>query len=133
MQPNEITLPVDELNDGNTVNRTFSRSEYFQNRSLYISPGHNSASRDTLGMYRTYPKQSGNFRGTDKTSVKFTTDIPVLGIDGISSIKAPLIVEVSFSIPVGVAAADVLIARQKAVALLDSDEIMDALNIQLIV
>lgn len=125
MQPNTITLAVDEENDGvGLVNHVYTRFEEFQNRALYISADHTLNAKDTLGFYRTFPKTSGNFRGVAKTSTKFSKDVSVTGVDGVSSILAPIIVEVSVSLPVGTTAADALIARQRVIALLDRDDVM---------
>lgn len=133
MQPNTITLAVDELNDSTTVDHTFTRYEEFQNRSVYIGESHDISLRDTLSLYRSFPKQSGNYRGTAKTSVKFTTDVSVVGVDGIASIVSPLILEVSFSVPVGVTPAQLVLARQRAIALLDTDTVMTSLNSTLMI
>lgn len=129
MQPNVITLAVDEQNDGvGPVDHVFTRFEEYLNRALYVGANHSLAARDTLGLYRTAPKVSGNFRGVAKTAVKFSKDITVLGVDGVANIVAPIIIEVSFSVPVGALSADVLIMRQRQVALLDQDTIMGPLN-----
>lgn len=134
MQPNQIVLAVDELNTGSTTNHTYDRYEEYLNRSQYIeATNHSIDSRDTLGFYRTFPKTNGNFKGVSKSSVKFTKDITVDGVDGVSQLTAPIIVEVSFSLPVGATAAEAMIARQKALALLDSDTHMAPLNDQLVV
>lgn len=125
MQPNEIVLAVDEDNSGSgTTNHTFTRFEENLNRSVYISGDHLLDARDTLALYRTLPKVAGNFRGVAKTSLKFTKDVVVLGVDGVSNITAPIIVEVSMSLPVGATAANALIARQKVVTLVDTDTVM---------
>lgn len=134
MQPNEITLSVDEENDGvGPVNHVFTRFEEYQNRAVYIGANHAMSAKDTLGLYRTFPKPSGNFRGVAKTAFKFSTDIVVLGVDGVSNITAPIIVDVSFSVPVGATHARILIARQRALSLLDLDSVMTPLNEQLMV
>lgn len=133
MQPNAITLAVDELNNASLVNYVFTRFEEYQNRAVYIGEDHTIAQKDSLSMYRTFPKTSGNFKGVGKTSVKFSKDITVLGVDGVSNLTSPIIVEVSFSIPVGATAAQCLIARQRALALLDRDDIMVPLNEQLMI
>lgn len=128
MQPNEIVLAVDEANDATTVNHTYTRQDYYLNRSLYISSTHANDARDTLGLYRTYAKASGNFKGVNKSSIKFTKDIVVPGVDGVSDITSPMILEVSFSLPVGFTAAQSVLLRQHAVALLDRDDVMAPLN-----
>lgn len=134
MQPNQITLAVDEENDGvGPVNHVFDRYEEYQNRSVYIGPNHAVDAKNTLSLYRTFPKASGNFKGTSKTAAKFSQDIIVDGVDGVAQITAPLIVELSFSVPVGATAAQILIARQKALALIDLDTVMTPLNSQLVI
>jgi hypothetical protein len=65
--------------------------------------------------------------------VKFSQDVEVAGVDGVSTLTSPIIVEVSFSVPVGATQAEQLIARQRAIALLDDDTIMVKLNDQLMV
>lgn len=134
MLDNVITLSVDEENDGvGPVNHVFNRFEEYQNRSVYISMDHTIAAKDTLGLYRTFPKPSGNFRGVAKSAFKISKDISVTGVDGVSQLSAPIIVDVSFSIPVGATHAQVLLARQRALALLDLDAVMTPLNEQLMV
>lgn len=125
MQPNTITLAVDELNNGTTIDRLYTRFEELTDRSTYVGPLHTVSMRDMFSLYRRFPKQSGNFRGVIRPSIKFTQDYDVLGVDGMSVLTSPYILEVSESIPVGVATADVLIMRQRAMALLDSDAIMN--------
>lgn len=128
MQPNEITLAVDEDNSGSgTTNHVYTRFEEYLNRAVYISGSHALSARDTLSLYRTLPKPSGNFKGVAKCALKFSQDILVDGVDGVSQLTSPIIVEVSMSVPVGATAAQCLIARQRAVTLLDNDTIMVAL------
>lgn len=133
MQPNVIELAVDYLNNGTTTNEEFSRYEEYLNRSVYIGSAHVPDNRNTLSLYRTFPTKSGNFKGVSKSSVKLTKDYPVTGADGVSILTAPVIFEVNVSVPVGVSAADVKKCRQRLIAALDSDELCDALNIQLMV
>jgi hypothetical protein len=134
MQPDVITLAVDEENDGvGLVNHVYSRFDEYQNRTTYIGADHSLQSRNTLGLYRTLPKSNGNFRGVAKSAVKFSQDITVDGLDGVSQITAPIIVEVSVSLPVGATPADALIARQRVVALVDRDDIMTPLMEQLMI
>jgi hypothetical protein len=89
--------------------------------------------KDTLSLYRTFPKPSGNFKGVCKTSFKFSKDISVTGVDGVSQLTAPIIVEVAFSLPVGATHAQVLLAQQRALSMLDLDSVMTPLNEQLMV
>lgn len=131
MQPDEITLSVDEENDGvGPVDHVYTRYEEFQNRSVYVGANHALDNKDTLTLYRTPPKPNGNFKGVAKTAYKFSKDYEVTGVDGVSTLVSPVIVEVSFSIPVGVSAANVLLERQRALALLDLDAVMTPLNVQ---
>lgn len=124
MLDNTIILSVDEQNDGvGPVNHVYTRFEENANRSTYIHSAHSLTAKDTLSFYRTAPKPSGNFRGVAKTAQKFSKDITVLGVDG-SNITAPIIVEISWSLPVGATAAQAMIARQKVVSLMDLDATM---------
>jgi len=133
MQPDQIVLPVDLLNDGSTSNQTYKRFTPGDNRTVYIGENHVPESRDTLTLYRSFSKKSGNFMGVQKTSVKFSHDVSVPGVDSESTVVAPIIVEVSFSMPVGVTDAQMIIERQRAIALLDLDAVMTPLNIQAMV
>lgn len=132
-QPDVITLSVDEENDGvdpvDHVYGSYDRSA--SNRSVYTEASHLPYMRDILTFYRTPAKPNGNFRGVQKSAFKTTKDFVVTGVDGVAQLTAPVIIEVSFSIPVGVSAADVLVERQKTVALADYDVVMNALNNQL--
>lgn len=130
MQPNEIVLSVDVANNGTTVNLEYTQSALLENRSTYMSGIHSIDRRDLLQLYRTAPTKQGNFKGVAKTAVKFTKDFLVFGVDGVSSLTAPVIIEVGFSIPVGVSSGDITEMRQRAVALLDLDAVMTPLNFQ---
>jgi hypothetical protein len=133
MQPNQLVLPVDPMNNGTVVPETYERFEEFQNRSVYIGETHVNEARDTVNLYRSFPTKSGNFKGVAKTTVKLSKDVVVAGVDSSTSLTAPAIIEINFSFPVGMTAAAVKVCRQRAVAALDSDEIMDPLNNQLMV
>lgn len=133
MQPDVITLAVDVANNGSTINFDFTRFEETINRTIYAGENHAINAKDTLALYRTAPKQSGNFKGVAKTSVKFTKDNVVLGVDGLAQLTSPLIVEVSFSVPVGVTNATVKEMRQRLIALLDQDTVMSNLNMSLMI
>lgn len=133
MQANVLTLAVDVLNNGTTANEDYSRYEESQNRSAYIGAGHVPDNRDMVALYRTFPTKSGNFKGTAKSAVKFTKDVEVAGVDSSTTITAPIILDLSFSVPVGTTAAELKHARQRLVALIDDDAFMDSLNIQLMV
>lgn len=118
MLDNILTLPVDLLNNGTLSNQAFRRFDEYQNRTVYIGPSHTLDFKDTMTLYRTPPKPSGNFRGTAKTSIKFSKDSIILGRDGVDVI-APEIGEINFSLPVGTTSANALILRQRMIAALD--------------
>lgn len=132
MLPNTITLAVDELNNETPVDETLTRFEENLNRSTYVGDSHSVEAKDTLNFYRTVPKPNGNFKGVAKTAFKFSRDTVVTGVDS-TSVSAPIIVEVSFSIPVGVTDADKLLARQRALAMLDLDSVMVPFQSQLMI
>lgn len=124
MLSDTITLPVDLLNNGTPTNQVFTRADEFQNRSVYEGPSHSLISKDTLTFYRTKPTKSGNFNGTAKSALKFSTDTSVPAVNTADTIVAPMIGEVSFSLPVGCTAAQAKVLRQRMVAILDSDAVM---------
>jgi hypothetical protein len=128
MLDNTITLAVDELNNASTTDHEYTRYDEYQNRSLYNGPDNTLSEREILGFYRTTPSKSGNFKGVAKSSFKFTKDISVEGVDSTSAVTAPMITTVSFSIPIGATPAEVMVERQKAIALCDDDSIMARLN-----
>lgn len=123
-----ITLNVDLLNNGTQTAQAFARAEEFQNRSVYEGPSHSLISKDTLTFYRTRPTKSGNFNGTAKSAMKFSTDTTVPAVNTADTIVAPMIGEVSFSLPVGCTAAQAKALRQRLVALLDDDVVMSQLT-----
>lgn len=103
---------------------TFTRVEETLNRSTYVDRNtHTEAKRDQVQFYRTYPKRSGSSLGSAKSAVKFTRDFSVLNADGSGFNTLPMIVELSFSIPVGVAAADRETLRALAIGLAASYDI----------
>lgn len=131
MQANTITLAVDVLNNGTNVDQTFTRyDDSTPNRSTYIGAGHTLSSREQFALLRTFPKRTGAYYGSAKAAVKFTTDVVVAQADGADT-TAPLIAELSFSIPVGVAPAKLVELRQRLLAILDRDDVVGALTSQL--
>jgi hypothetical protein len=128
MLDNIITLQVDETHTSTPVETVYTRVDFLNNRSIYESEDHTLVERDILGFYRSTPTKSGNFNGTAKSAFKLTSDQSVPGVDTTTTLVAPLIGEVSFSIPIGTDAAEVLKLRQRMVALLNDDDILDALN-----
>lgn len=131
MQPVTLPLSVDVENNGVPVEQVLTRYEEDMNRTVYIGPGHLPDSRNMMTIYRTFPVRNGNFKGTSKSSIKFTEDRTVPGVDSNTLLSAPMIIEVNFSIPIGVNAERLKEARQRVIAALDLDTFMDALNLQL--
>lgn len=128
MLDNTITLAVDKLNTGTPTNVDFSRQEEFANRSKYIAPGHTLSLQDTLDFYRTFPVKTKDFNGVAKSDFKFTMDITVPGVVTSSERVAPMIGEISFSLPVGFTTAEVKELRQRMIAVLDNDALMLRIN-----
>jgi hypothetical protein len=133
MQANQISLSVDVANNETLVTENYTRYQEFQDRSVYVGAGHLPESRDMLGLYRTFPTRNGNFKGVSKSTVKFTVDVEVPGVDAATTLTAPIIVDISFSVPVGTSAATLKHLRQKAIATLDDDTLMDSVSLQLMV
>lgn len=127
MLDNLITVSVDEADDTVLVPTEFRRFEEFQNRSIYIGPGHSLESRYLLGFYRTPPKRVGNYRGTAKSALKLTEDVIVDGADSTTQLVMPQLGEISFSIPVGTPDASALRLRQSLVAILQNDDLWQRL------
>lgn len=128
MLDNTITLAVNEDNDDGTtpaVDHDFENRERFANRSVYLGPLHTPASADLLSIYRTFPKENGNYRGTAKSAVKFSKEIVVPGKDTTTEITSPQILEISFSNPVGSTVEQQRMLRYRAAAMLMSDDLMD--------
>jgi hypothetical protein len=133
MQPDSIVLTVDLANDGTTADQTYSRFDKTGNKSVYIGAAHVPEARDMFALYRTPPTRSGNFKGVSKSAVKFTEDVSIAGYDSATTLTAPMILDVSFSIPVGATDAQAEELRQRAIAFLDGSTIMEALNKQLMI
>lgn len=130
MQDNELTLSVDILNDGNPADQIFSRSEEYLNRTVYESADHTLVAPDTLTLYRTRAKTSGNFNGMAKTAAKLSKAVSVAGVDETTTVKAPIIQEVSSSVPVGATKAQVVAQCQRTIALLDDDAFVESLMLK---
>lgn len=133
MLSNDISVSYDALADGNLVEKPYSRYDEYQNRSVYIGAEHNPAKRDTLTFYRSFPKQVGDFKGVAKSSFKISVDETVTGVNGLSQITSPFIVEVNFSIPLGVSDAERIRVQQLAAGLIRTGSLMDSLTKQLMV
>jgi hypothetical protein len=131
MLPNEITLAVDEDNDGGTtpaVNHDYRRFREFAGRTTYIhTSGHSAVARNTLDFYATEAKPAGNFCGVRRSAVKFTVDYEVTGRDGVTTITSPVIIEMKISAPVGVSNANLVKEKQKMDAIIDLDSVLSPL------
>lgn len=132
MQPDTITLAVDELNNDTLVDHPMTRVDYTNSRSKYIGATHSAINRDEMSLFRSAAKASGNFRGVEKTSVKLTKDQSVPGADGVTTLTIPAIGECSFSLPIGMSSANKLLLRQCLVAAVDH-AFMVALQDQLVI
>jgi len=133
MQNDNITLHVAKSNTADITDVNFTRYDEISGRSTYVSDQHTPGNRDMFSITRSLPKRAGNFKGVGKSTFKYTVDRSVNGVEWGTAIAAPIIIEVSFSIPVGCDIAAVLEARQVVVAALDDDTLMDKLNVQLMV
>lgn len=120
-----ITLPVDVTNNGTVVNQEIALLDGSPGRKIFRFSGHSFQTRDTVTFTRSFPKPNGNFAGTRKTSAKLTKDVVVEGTDPSTDVKAPGIIDISSSLPVGLSAADAMLMRQRAIAILDSTFFVD--------
>lgn len=127
--PDPITLSIDEANDSNPSDHILSRGREFATKTEYYDEDHTVASRSMCTVMCTLPKQNGNFYGTLKTSVKFTRDVTVTGVNG-EDIKVPSIAEANFSFPSGTDEAHATLMRQSLVSFLDLDSVMDLIHNQ---
>lgn len=124
MLPNTITLPVDVLNNGTTVDNVYMRYREEAEKSLYYGPNHTLTARNILQFYRTPNKRVGNSFGTARTAQKFTQDILVDAPDG-TEVSQAAILECNSSFPAGTTLAKALELRQRMVALIDHAIMVD--------
>lgn len=128
-----ITLSVDVANNDVLVAQEFTHFQNFGSRSAWQGANHTFTQRDELALYRTMPRPSDEFKGTRKTAFKFTVDVQVDHPDGVSKVTSPIILEVSASVPLGAEDAEPGLLkeiRQRAIALLDDDALMDKVQLQ---
>jgi len=71
----------------------------------YASPANTVSAKDLVQLARTAPKPSAAFSGVARASAKFTRTVDLTGA---ITPKGDIICEVSFSVPVGAADADVV-------------------------
>lgn len=129
MLDNILTFAVDHDRDDTTTDELYERdNEVTANRTVYKGADHTLALRNTMTVGRNWPKASGNFPGVAKTSVKFTQDIEVAGVDTSTTIVAPDIAEASFSLPVGTTAAQAMHMRERLIAALNHQDFITRLT-----
>lgn len=121
----DIVLSVDTANSGSTTNETFVVTDPSGGRSSYILDGTDLGDREELVLFGTRPKRAGNFRGVIRSGVKFTKAVSVPGVDATDSIDSDIILNLSASVPVGASETDLVHLRQRLVAILDDDAIME--------
>lgn len=125
------TLSFTYLGEEGSVTKDFTRYDEYQNRTVYIGQNHTLTSRNTLSFYRSFPKQQGNFKGVGKTTFKISEDIVVPGNDGVTEITSPAIIEVNFSLPLGITDVQVENLRLLVASILTDESLMVSLNKQL--
>lgn len=131
MLSNTISVSYDALGDAQSVEKTYTRYDEYQNRTVYVGENHSPIDKDTLTFYRSFPKQVGNYKGVAKTSFKISKDVEVPGVDGLATFSSPVIIEVTFSVPLGVTDAEALRLRHLASSILSSDSLMVSVTKQL--
>lgn len=117
MQPDIITLAA-----GTAEEIVFKRYSEYDSRTVYIAPDHSVAMKDILTLYRTEPKAVTNYFGAAKSAMKFSKDFTVALPTGGNG-RAPLIVELSLSVPVGVTKTEALSMAQRVTSLLAADDV----------
>lgn len=132
MLTEEIQLNVDAKADGTTIPVAFTRFDgSIPNRSIYIQRDeHTLAHHRKLTFYRALPKKAGTSKGTAKCRFKFSSEHSIAGVDGTAVLTLPAIVEVAFSLPVGLSPEDTLFMVQQAVALMSSRSVIDPLTLR---
>jgi len=126
MLQNTITLLVDVLNDTTLTPREYRRYTESTDKSVYIGPNTSSIKKDSLSFGRIAAKPSSKSLGIEKRQIKFTetktVDSPVVG----ESVLADAIGTISFSFPAALSSEDRKAFRQRLIAALDDDAIMDS-------
>lgn len=129
MLDNTITLAVDHDRDATPTNEGYTRYDESKDRTVYIGADHSlDTARNTLTVTRSFPTVSGNFRGVKKSSLKFTQDYSVDGVDATTTLVAPIIAGITFSIPVGATVAAAMHLRERLRAALDDQDFITRLT-----
>jgi hypothetical protein len=88
-----------------TVNLdTYSADSFGSNSVGYIGPAKTSSTKDDLVLRRTAPKPTSVFSGVARAQAKLTRTV---ALTGALTPTGDQIADLSFSLPVGIAAADV--------------------------
>jgi hypothetical protein len=125
---NDIVLSVDAANDSNPANETFSLvSPFSEGKSTWLKDGTMREDHDIVTFYGALPKRSGNFQGVYRSGIKATHGVEVEGVDSTTSLDSDIILNLSVSVPVGTATADLVLVRQRLIAALDDDTLMNDL------
>lgn len=100
--PTIITLATDSPQQSGMVALVLSQlGAEGLGKSTYLGDDHSPILRDMVQFYSSPAKPSGNSRGSHKCSVKFTKDYEVDERSGDGTVVKPSIVQVSFSLPIG--------------------------------
>jgi len=88
-----------------TVNaKTFTADSYGVNAVGYFGPAHTQSVKDDIRLSRVLPKPTSVFSGVGRTAAKLTRS---LTLTGALTTVGDAIVEISVSVPVGAASADI--------------------------
>jgi len=126
-----LTLSVDKANDSNAVNEVFTRDggAVAPNKSLYYGDLHTVDAKETLAFARVPAKVNGNFKGTNRSSQKYSRTFTVLAVDG-SNMDVIATTECIDSFPAGMTSAQKKEMRQYMISVRDNDTIMTAVHDQ---
>jgi len=125
MLQNTITLSVDQANNGTPINEEYRRYTESTDKSVYIGAGTTSLKKNHLAFGRIAAKPSASSLGIEKRQLKITETETVDSRTVGESVLADAIGTVSFNFPVGMSSARRKAFRQRLIAALDDDSIMD--------
>lgn len=132
MQDNSLIFSVDA--DGTTyADETFERFETRLNSSVYHGANHVMDARNLMALFRTMPKENGNFKGFARSSYKVTQDVVVVGKDGLAQLTVPAIVKTEYVLPVGITEADRLAITRRSAAIGGNRAVIDPLTSGLVI
>ena len=108
MQANTIAYTYNHDNDGGTTAELavlLTRFREESEKTTYVTAAHSdTVMQDTFAFYRTPAKRSGDSFGVERTATKRTKTHTVVNAAGLS-VKVPVVVDLGFSIPVGLTVA----------------------------